>query len=114
MIAVKDYVKRNDPLEKASRSKAKETNKPQSLSVTENVESETPSVTGNRKPLSQKLKHEVYLKYSGKCADEKCGKRCNATRDLHIHHIKPVSEGGEDTIDNLILLCGNHHRLIHK
>jgi hypothetical protein len=111
MIAVKDYVQRNDPMERALRSKAKDENKSEILSVTENL---TPSVTGKRKPLSQKLKHEVILKYNGQCASKCGGKRCNATRDLHIHHIEPVSEGGKDELDNLILLCGNHHRLIHE
>ncbi len=27
-----------------------------------------------------------------------------------IHHIVPVSKGGTDTEDNLILLCPNHHK----
>jgi len=27
-----------------------------------------------------------------------------------VHHITPHSEGGADTIENLILLCPNHHK----
>lgn len=40
---------------------------------------------------------------------------CNwnlSKRDLH--HITPVSEGGKNTMDNLISLCPNCHRLVHN
>lgn len=29
------------------------------------------------------------------------------------HHINPVSKGGKTTIDNIISLCPNHHRMVH-
>lgn len=32
---------------------------------------------------------------------------------LQIHHIKPVSLGGGDHLDNLLLLCPNCHKFIH-
>ncbi|MHB2155765.1 HNH endonuclease [Calditrichota bacterium GD2] len=32
---------------------------------------------------------------------------------LEIHHIIPLSEGGSDTIDNVIALCPNCHRKRH-
>lgn len=31
----------------------------------------------------------------------------------HIHHIKWRSHGGGNQVDNLVLLCGHHHRLVH-
>ncbi len=31
----------------------------------------------------------------------------------HAHHIVHWADGGDTTLDNLILLCGHHHRLIH-
>lgn len=34
------------------------------------------------------------------------------TRDLH--HIVEVSEGGTNEISNIISVCPNHHRMIHK
>ena len=34
-------------------------------------------------------------------------------RGNELHHITPISEGGGDTADNLILLCPNHHKQAH-
>ena len=39
---------------------------------------------------------------------------CNRTRGLHAHHRKHWADGGETDLDNLILLCGRHHRLVHE
>lgn len=32
---------------------------------------------------------------------------------LEVHHIRPLSEGGSDTIDNTMALCPNCHRRCH-
>ena len=39
---------------------------------------------------------------------------CGQKRFLHAHHIRHWAEGGETRLDNLILLCSRHHRLIHN
>jgi len=39
---------------------------------------------------------------------------CRRTRWLHGHHIVPWSQGGPTNLDNLVSLCGFHHRLIHR
>lgn len=31
-----------------------------------------------------------------------------------LHHITPVAQGGKNTLENLICVCPNHHRMIHK
>ena len=31
----------------------------------------------------------------------------------NAHHITHWAEGGPTSVDNLVLLCGQHHRLIH-
>ncbi|MFC4785819.1 DUF222 domain-containing protein [Nocardioides sp. MAHUQ-72] len=31
----------------------------------------------------------------------------------HAHHITPWADGGATSLDNLVLLCGHHHRVIH-
>lgn len=38
---------------------------------------------------------------------------CRRKRWLEIHHLLPWSLGGPTNLDNLISLCGFHHRLIH-
>ncbi len=39
-----------------------------------------------------------------------CGRRAF----LHAHHIKEWAKGGETDLDNLILLCHFHHKLVHE
>ncbi len=38
---------------------------------------------------------------------------CTHTRFLHGHHIKHWLHGGGTSLDNLIMLCTFHHRLVH-
>lgn len=39
---------------------------------------------------------------------------CNRTRGLHAHHLVHWADGGATDLDNLILVCGRHHRLLHE
>jgi hypothetical protein len=39
---------------------------------------------------------------------------CGATRHLHAHHVIHWADGGPTDLDNLILVCSFHHRLIHQ
>jgi len=39
---------------------------------------------------------------------------CTARRFVDGHHIRHWSDGGETNIDNLVLLCRYHHRLVHE
>ena len=39
---------------------------------------------------------------------------CPATHRLHGHHVKHWADGGETSLNNLILLCPTHHRLVHE
>ena len=39
---------------------------------------------------------------------------CHHTQFLDAHHIEHWSEGGETSLDNLVVLCSHHHRLLHE
>ena len=39
---------------------------------------------------------------------------CGSTWFLHAHHIHHWTDGGKTTLPNLTLLCGSHHRKLHK
>ncbi len=38
---------------------------------------------------------------------------CEAKRHLHAHHIVHWADGGPTVIDNLVMVCPHHHRLLH-
>ena len=44
------------------------------------------------------------------CAFPGCHRR---PRQCHAHHVTHWADGGPTGVDNLVLLCGQHHRLIH-
>ena len=39
---------------------------------------------------------------------------CTHTRFVDGHHIEHWADGGETRLDNLVLLCRHHHRLVHE
>lgn len=59
----------------------------------------------------------VLRRANGIC--ERCKKpapfirRSDKTPYLEIHHKQPLSENGEDTVDNAVALCPNCHREVH-
>ena len=50
---------------------------------------------------------EVYERDNWHC------RHCNSTASLQPHHIKFRSQGGKDTLDNLVTLCWTCHRAVH-
>jgi len=61
-----------------------------------------------RETVSQSMRDRI-LEQDG----EQC-RRCGSGTDLEIHHIRPVSHGGEDTPDNLATLCVDCHQDAHE
>jgi hypothetical protein len=64
---------------------------------------------------SAAVREHALLRADGRC--EWCNEPGFLTDDgsryLETHHVLPLSEGGPDTIENVIALCPNHHREAH-
>jgi 5-methylcytosine-specific restriction protein A len=64
-----------------------------------------------------KSKRKPHCWTSGKRAamtrDDGCCRICGFSVVVHVHHIKPRSEGGTHLIENMITLCPNHHAMVH-
>lgn len=67
----------------------------------------------DRSPLPSSIKHHVMLRDQGRCRFYRNGQRCMSRKFLEVHHKTPVSEGGSDSPENLVLLCSEHHKTIH-
>ncbi len=66
----------------------------------------------NSRYIPQAVRDEVYARDGGRCTFVgKKGKRCNCTHDLEFDHIIPFARGGDNSPDNLRLLCRKHNRL---
>jgi hypothetical protein len=39
---------------------------------------------------------------------------CGAVRFLHAHHVVSWTDDGPTDLDNLVTLCGHHHRFVHR
>jgi hypothetical protein len=39
---------------------------------------------------------------------------CHRTRFVEAHHVQHWADGGETSVDNAVLLCWQHHRLLHE
>ena len=81
--------------------------------VLETVITDGSAVVGvgrNSRTIPGWLRRLVNHRDSGKC--QWVG--CSNTRWLQVHHIQHWSHGGPTDLDNLILLCGFHHRFVHE
>ena len=77
------------------------------------------SIIADRANRISKVAQDVYFLYHSKCAickwqatDKliKTGGGYQFAYGNEIHHITPSSKGGKEDIENLILLCPNHHK----
>jgi hypothetical protein len=99
--ALEVYLERNDPVRRAERI----------LKKTLKENAAPARVTGH---IVQSLKYQVQSRDTGQCTHKNpLGKRCENRRWLDIHHIRPRSSGGLNTVENLTTLCSAHHKMEH-
>jgi hypothetical protein len=68
-----------------------------------------------RKPLPALRKHQLWLHQKGQCQHREAnGQQCDQRIFLHVHHQTPISQGGDDSLENLTLICSYHHRRLHQ
>ena len=127
-LAMTKFLEANDPIEKAKRAKARESNQ-----LSETVEEDAPSksqservelpknlpflrtVKNQRMPLPANLKHQVMTRDQGRCTEhDHQGNRCTNRRRLDVHHVVPLADGGLNELANLRTLCSEHHRMEHS
>lgn len=71
-------------------------------------------VAGTGYQRSRVLVADLNRRYDGRC--QLCAfapRVVYGVSAAHAHHIVYVSRGGDDALDNLVLLCPNHHDVIH-
>jgi hypothetical protein len=56
------------------------------------------------------MRRALHVRDEGRCRFPGCENR----RWVDAHHIVHWARGGETKLDNLVLLCGHHHRLVHE
>lgn len=87
------------------------------------VRDERPGVAEERKNYfytqaptrNQNLVEKLQRIYSGKCQICQWNPIDDYGKEIcHGHHIQWLSRGGADEIQNMVLICPNHHAAIHK
>jgi hypothetical protein len=68
------------------------------------------SVGRRRRTVPPKLRRLLEARDDGRCRWPGCERR----RHLAAHHRTHWANGGETSLDNLVLLCWHHHRLVHE
>ena len=63
-----------------------------------------------RRTIPPSIRRALVVRHGGSCAFP----GCTHDRWLHGHHIEHWSQGGETKLENLVLLCSFHHRLVHE
>ena len=78
--------------------------------ITENEEGEPLSIGRKSRTVPRAIQRAVRARDNNCCTFPGCNNR----RFLDCHHIEHWANGGETSLDSLILLCTKHHTLVHE
>ena len=67
---------------------------------------------GNEPRTANRWQRRAMAHRSGKARCELPG--CTQTEYLHAHHVEYHEHGGRTSLENLVFLCGDHHRKLHR
>jgi len=112
-----EFLEKNDPLRKAERITEKKSESfcpGKNLDALDQNTQEQARFGESRRPISAALKHSISLRDKGLCQFQSEEKKCNTMAYVEIHHKKPVSRNGTNTLENLITLCSKHHKYLHE
>jgi 5-methylcytosine-specific restriction endonuclease McrA len=93
------YLERNDPVIKAERI------------LNKSVKHVTGRMPITTKTIPAHVKHQVIKRDQGQCAYHSGSICCENRRWLDVHPIHHRADGGDHTLENLITLCSNHHKM---
>jgi 5-methylcytosine-specific restriction endonuclease McrA len=80
------------------------------------AECDAQRVGSTRKPeratqdVAPMVRRYVWRRDHGRC----CVPGCRASRNIDVHHLVHRADGGGHEAENLLLLCGGHHRALHE
>lgn len=80
------------------------------VAVTETEDGEPLSIGRKSRLIPKAIERAVRARDKDTCTFPGCRNH----RFLQCHHVEHWSNGGETTLDNLLLLCTRHHTLVHE
>lgn len=80
------------------------------LVIAEDDDGEPLGIGRKSRVIPRAIARAVRARDHNRCRFPGC---CNR-RFLHCHHVEHWANGGETSLDNLILLCTRHHTLVHE
>jgi Domain of unknown function (DUF222)/HNH endonuclease len=79
------------------------------VAIADGANGEPLSVGRKQRTVSAAIKRALWARDGG-CAFP----GCTHTRFVDAHHVRHWSQGGETSLENTMLLCEQHHRLVHE
>jgi len=78
--------------------------------ISENDEGQPLNIGRKTRIIPTAIQRALRARDNNNCSFPGCANR----RFLHSHHVEHWSNGGETSLDNLMLLCARHHTLVHE
>jgi len=98
------FLERHDPVRRAQRRKQKRAQR---------EAAGAPERTAATRHVPQPVRDEVFRRDGGRCTFvDSSGRRCDATLNLHVDHVRPFALGGTHEASNLRVMCPAHNLLL--